>query len=127
MKIRVAFLLFCRRLRAGARVMPQSKPPENAGQPKNKRRGNDEMQHKLSRLSKRFDEQAGWNVRDDHDRNDPAENESKNFRENRVRITRDIEEIKISVDEPLSAHDPKTHRGQAKQDRHWIWHDPEPG
>src|SRR6266576_358684 len=60
-------------LRAGARIMPQRKPPENAGEPKNNTRCNDKVQHQLRWLSKRFDEQPGGNVRNNYDRNDPAE------------------------------------------------------
>jgi len=102
------------------------------------------MQHKLPWSSQRFDEQAGRNICDNHDWNNPPKNEPKNFRENHVWVARNIEKIEISVDEPLGADDPKTHRrqaehdgvmhrdakyerGQVKQDRHWIWHDPEPG
>ena len=96
-------------LGAGARVTAQSKTPENARQPEDNCGGNDQVQHQPAGLSERFDEQSRWNIRNDHDWNDPAENESKNPRKNYVRIARDIEKIKISVDEALRPDDPKAH------------------
>ena len=47
------------------------------------------------------------------DRDDPAENQPENLRENHVRITRDVEEIEIAVDQTLRAHDPEADRRQA--------------
>src|SRR5206468_11941619 len=61
---------------------------------------------------------------------------------NRVRITRDVEEVEIAVNQTLRPHDPETDRGQAehdrimhrdaepdrygvKQDRHRSWDDTE--
>src|SRR4029077_12005473 len=96
------------------------------------------MNHQRKRLSERLDEQPCGNIRDDHHWNDPAENYAEQSRENCVRITRNIQEIKVAVDQSLSAHDPETDRGQAKhygimhryaktergdvkQDGYWTW------
>src|SRR5213593_2769061 len=120
--------------------MPQRKLTEDAGEPKNNARGNDKMQHQLSRLSKRFDEQAGGNIRDNYHRNDPAKDHAKNPREDHVWIAGNVQKVKVTVDQALRPHDPEADRRQAehdrvmhgdaeserdqvKQDRHWIWHD----
>ena len=53
----------------------------------------------------------------DHHRDDPAENEAKESRKNHVRITRDVDEIEVAVNESLRAHDPETYRGEGEHDR----------
>src|SRR5882762_3891290 len=95
------------------------------------------MNHQRKRLPERLDQQPRGNIRDDHHWNDPAENYAEQSWENRVRITRNVQKIKIAVDQSLSAHDPETDRGQAqhygimhryakaergdvKQDGYWI-------
>jgi len=90
--------------------MPQRKPPENAGQPKNNARRNNEMEHQPHWLSERFDEQPGGDVRDNYDRNDPAKNDAKNPREDHVWIAGDIEEVKVAVDQALRPYDPEAYR-----------------
>ena len=97
--------------------MAQSKSPENARPPKGNRRGDDKVQHQPAGLAKRFDQQSRWNIRHDDDRNDPAENKTKDLRKNHVRITRDIEEIEVAVNQSLRTHDPETYRGEAEHDR----------
>src|SRR6266542_2507781 len=128
-------------LRAGARIMAQRKLPENAGQPKNNARSNDKVKHQLHWLSKRFDEQPGGDVRNNYDRNDPAENQAKNPREDHIRVASNVQEVKVAVNQTLRPHDPKTdccqaehdgvvhgdaesERDHVQQDRHWGWHDP---
>src|SRR5438105_2104425 len=131
-------------LGAGAGVTAQGKTPENARQPEDNCGGNDQVQHQPAGLSERFDEQSRWNICNDHDRNDPAENESKNPRKNYVRIARNVEKIEVAVNQALGPDDPKTHGreakhdrvmhsdaepegGQIKQDRQRIWDEAEPG
>src|SRR4029077_8599614 len=104
-------------LRAGAGVMAQGKTPKNARQPEDNCRVNHQVPHQPARLSERFYEQPGGNIRNDHDWNDPAENESKNPRENYVWIARDVEKIEVAVNQALRPHDPKTNSRQAKHDR----------
>src|SRR5437762_7058807 len=74
----------------------------------------DLMNHQRKRLPERLDQQPRGNIRDDHHWNDPAENYAEQSWENRVRITRNVQKIKIAVDQSLSAHDPETDRGQAQ-------------
>ena len=38
-------------------------------------------------------------------------------RKNDVRIARDVEEIEVTVNQSLGAHDPETDRGQSEHDR----------
>src|SRR5262249_42772112 len=74
------------------------------------------MQHQPPGLSERFDQQSGRNVSDDYHRNDPAEYQAEKPWKDRIRITRNVEEIKIAVNQALGAHDPKTDRCQGKHD-----------
>ena len=74
------------------------------------------MEHEPGRLPERFDQQPRGNVCHDDDRNDPAENETENARENHVGIARDVEKIEVAVDEALGTDDPKTDRGQGEHD-----------
>ena len=74
------------------------------------------MKHQRKRLPKRFDEQPRGDIRDNHHRNNPAENHPENPRENYVGIPRNVEKIKIPINESLCADDPKTHRRQAEHD-----------
>src|SRR4030095_12219661 len=97
--------------------MPQSKSPEDARQPKNNARGSDKMQHYLRCLSKRFDEQPGGDVRDNYDRNDPAENHAENPREDNVWIAGNVQEVEVAIYQALRPHDPKAYRCQAEHDR----------
>ena len=94
--------------------MLKGKSPKDAGEPKHNGGCDNEMNHQRKRLSERLDEQPRGNIRDDHHWNDPAEDYAEQSRENCVRITRNIQKIKIAVDQSLSAHDPETDRGQAK-------------
>src|SRR5437667_9480231 len=96
--------------------MPQSEPPEDAGEPKNNARGNNEMQHQLHWLSKGFDEQPGGDVRNNYDRNDPAEDHAKNPRENHIRRASHVHEVKDAVNQALRPHDHNTYRSQADHD-----------
>src|SRR6266496_104675 len=131
---------FWRRPCAPAAAYAQRKPPENAGEPKNNARCNDKVQHQLHWLSKRFDEQPSGDVRNNYDRNDPAENHAKNPWENHIRIASNVQEVKVAVNQALRPHDPKTYccqaehdgvvhgdakseRGQVQQNRYWGWHD----
>ena len=74
------------------------------------------MQHQPPGLSQRFDQQAGWDVCDNDHRNNPAEDQAEQPWKNRIWITRDVQEVKITVDQSLGAHDPETDRGQGKHD-----------
>src|SRR5258707_10427612 len=74
------------------------------------------MQHQRKRLTERFDEQARWDVCNDHHRNHPAKNQPEKPRENDIRITRDIEKVEIPIHQSLRANNPKAHRGQAEHD-----------
>src|SRR5215831_16151434 len=75
------------------------------------------MQQQRKRLTKRFDEQARGDVRNDHHRNHPAKNQSEKPRENHIRITRDVEKVEIAIHQSLRADDPKAERSQAEHDR----------
>src|SRR5947199_814870 len=103
-------------LGAGAGVMPQGKFPKDTGQPKHNGRCDNQMQHQRKRLPQRFDQQPRGDVRDDHYRDDPAKDQAEEQWENRVRITRYIQKIKVTVNESLGAYDPEAHRRQAKHD-----------
>src|SRR5436190_23582307 len=74
------------------------------------------MKHQRKRLTERFDEQASRDVRNDHHRNHPAENQPEKPWENDIRITRDIEKVEIAIHQSLRANNPKAHRGQAEHD-----------
>src|SRR5215831_17683023 len=74
------------------------------------------MQHQRKRLTERFDEQARGDIRDDHHRNHPAKNQPEKPRKNDIRITRDIEKVKIAIYQSLRAYDPKAECGQTKHD-----------
>src|SRR5207244_2994986 len=102
--------------RAGAGVMAQCKSPENARQPEHNCRCSNQVKHQRKWLPKRFDEQTRGNIRNDHHWNDPAEDYLEQFRENNVRIPRDVEKIKISIDQSLRANDPETHCSQCEHD-----------
>src|ERR1700730_7119555 len=75
------------------------------------------MKHKPARLTERLDENPRRYIGDDDDGNNPPENEAKEPGKNRVRITRDVQEVEVSVNETLRAHDPKAHRREAEHDR----------
>src|SRR5438067_7163669 len=109
--------LFRRALRARAGIMAQGESPKNPGEKKRDRSCDHEMQHQPGRLIERLDQEPRGNVRHDHDRNDPAENEAEKARENHVGIARDVEEIEVAIDEPLRPDDPETDRGQREHDR----------
>src|SRR5579864_710205 len=94
--------------RAGAGVAAQGKCPEAAREEKNDRRSYNELEHKRSGLAERLNQESRGNVGDDDDWNDPAEDDFEEPRENRVWITRDVEEVEIAINEPLRAHDPET-------------------
>ena len=68
-------------------------------------------------LAERLDQKPRRNVGDDDDGNDPAENKTKQSRENHIRISGDVEKIEVAVNQSLRAHDPETHRGEAEHDR----------
>src|SRR6266446_7364747 len=101
-------------LRAGAGIMPQSKLPKRSGEPKHNRRRDNQMQHQRNRLSERFDEQTRGNIRNNDHRNHPPKNQPEQPRKNHIRITRDVEEVEIAINQPLCAHDPKASRGQTE-------------
>src|SRR5437868_767581 len=108
---------FWRTLRTGAGVVTEGKPPENAREKTSNQSGDDEMQHQPGRLLEGLDEQSGWNIGHDHGRDDPAEDETKDWREDNVGIARDMEEIKVAVDESLRPNDPETDGSKRKHDR----------
>jgi len=99
------------------------------------------MQHQPRWLSKRFNEQAGWDVRDNYYRNDPAENHAKNPRKDHVWIAGNVQEIEVAIYQALRSNDPEAYPCQAehngvmhgdaesqrdhvKQDRHRGWYHP---
>src|ERR1051326_113367 len=102
---------------AGAGVASQRERPKGAGKTKDDGRPDHELQHQRAGLAEGFNQQPRRDVGDDHDRNDPAEDEFEEARENRVWVTRDVEEIEVAVNQALRADDPKTDRGQAEHDR----------
>jgi len=104
--------------------------PKHTGRPENDKRCRDHLQHQRERLAQWFDQNARGNIGYNDHRNDPAKNQTEEARINDVGITRDIEEVEITVNESLSAHDPETDRcqiqhdgimnGDAETDRHQI-------
>jgi len=72
------------------------------------------MQHQPPRLPEGLDQQARRDVCDNDYWNDPTKNHAKQPWEDRVRIARDVEEIKVAINQSLSAHDPETHGRQAE-------------
>src|ERR1051326_2378297 len=113
--------------------MPERESPENAREEKRDRARCHEVEHEPGRLAERLDQEPRRNVCDDDDRNDPAENETEDARENYVGIARNVEEIEVAVDQALGADDPEADRGQSEHDgimdgdtetdRHQIKHD----
>jgi hypothetical protein len=104
-------------LRAGAGISAEGESPEGAGQAKDNGRGHDELKHERSGLAERLDQEPRRNVRDDHNRDNPPENDFEEPRENCVRVARDVQEIEVAVNQSLRAHDPKTDCGQTEHDR----------
>src|SRR6476469_2365295 len=96
--------------------MTKGESPENAGEEKRDRAGDQEMQHQPGWLAQGPDQQFSWDVRDDNDGNNPAEDELKQARKNRVGIAGDLEEIKVAVNQALGADDPEADRGQGEHD-----------
>src|SRR5215510_1237001 len=74
------------------------------------------MQHQRKWLTKRFDEQPSWNVRNNHYRNHPPKNQPEKPGENDVWIPRDVEKIEIAIHQTLRAYDPEAHGSQAEHD-----------
>ena len=90
-------------LRAGAGVVPEGISPENSRQKKRDRPRDHEVKHEPGGLTKRLNQQFRRDVGDDDYRNDPSENELKNARENNIRITGNVAEIKVAVNKALGA------------------------
>src|SRR5947208_15477857 len=101
-------------LGAGAGVMPQGKFPEDAGQPKHNGRCDNQMKHQRKRLPQRFDQKSRGDVRDDHHRDDPAKDQAEEPWENRVRITRYIQKIKETENQPLGTSIPEVTTDQTR-------------
>src|SRR5882724_10214766 len=97
--------------------MPKGKAPKEAANHGGDRSRHDQVKHEPARLPERFDQQSRGNVRDDHNGNNPSENEAEKFWKNDVRITRDIEEIEVTVNQTLRADDPEADGGEAEHDR----------
>ena len=64
-------------LRARAGIMAEGKTPEDPREAKRNRPGEDQVKHQPSRVPERFDEEARRNIRHDHHRDDPSENETE--------------------------------------------------
>ena len=97
--------------------MPERKAPKSAANHSGDCSCHDQVKHEPAGLPERFDQQSCGNVRDDHHGNDPSENEAEEFWENNVRITRDIEEIEVTVNQALRPDDPEADGGEAEHDR----------
>ena len=93
--------------------MAQGKTPEKTGENENNGRGDHELEHEPAGLLRAdlIRRRAGI-FATIIDRDDPAEDEAEQCRENDIGIARDIEEIEIAVNEPLRANDPEADRGQ---------------
>jgi hypothetical protein len=102
------------------------------------------LQHQRKRLAQRFNQNPRRNIRNNHHRDDPAKNQTEETRINDIGITRDIEEVEVTVNESLCAHDPEAYcrqiqhdgvvNGDPETDRHQIekdvqrlWHNSETG
>src|ERR1700741_4747202 len=122
--------------------MAQGETPKASRQAKDNRRGNDQLEHQPARLTERLDEKSRRDVSHDHHGNNPAKYHPEKSGKNYVGITRDVEEIKVTINETLRAHDPEAdcrktehngvmnrdteaQRGHIKQHRHRIWDDTE--
>ena len=57
---------------------------------KGDRARDNEVQHEPAGLAERLDQEPGGDIRHDDHRNDPAEDETKQARENHVGIARDV-------------------------------------
>src|ERR1051326_6263769 len=96
--------------------MAEGESPENAREEKRDRARCHQMEHEPGRLAEGLDQEPRRNVCDDDDRNDPAENEAEDARENYVGIARNVEEIEVAIDQALGADDPEADRRQGGGD-----------
>src|SRR3954463_4824079 len=97
--------------------MPEGKSPENSGEKKGNRPGEDEVQHEPGRLAERLDEEPRRDVGHDDHRDNPAKDELEEARENYIGIAGDVEKVEVPVNKSLGANDPEADRGQCKHDR----------
>src|SRR5436305_5927771 len=97
--------------------MAKGKSPENPREQKGDRACDDEMENEKSGLTERLNQEPRRDIGHDDHRNDPAENQLEDLWEDHVRITGDVAEIEVAVNEALRAHDPETDRGQSEHDR----------
>ena len=93
---------------------PTPKGPADQGRD---RPGNDQVEHQPGGLSERLDEKTRRNIGDDDNRNYPAEDPAEKLRKNHIRIARDIEKVKVTVNQPLRSDDPEADRSEGKHDR----------
>src|SRR5687767_8468423 len=97
--------------------MTQGKTPENSRPDKGARSGDHEVQHEPYGIIERLDQQPRGDVGHDDHGDYPAENETKQARENHVGEARVGEKIEVAVNEPLGAHDPEANGGKSEHDR----------
>jgi len=98
--------------------MAERESPEKPGEKKGDRARDHEVQHQPPGLPERFDEESRRDVRHDHNRNNPAKDETKWRRENHVGIAGDVKEIEVAVNQTLRPNDPETDRREREHD--WV-------